>query len=49
VSNYNLARKILPNENVRNREGQNYNKVIAKEDYLGRNEGNVYLEDVEGI
>lgn len=31
-SNYNLARKILPNDNIRNKEGKNYNKVIAKDE-----------------
>jgi hypothetical protein len=30
ISNYNLASKILPNENIRNREGKNYNKVKVK-------------------
>jgi drug/metabolite transporter (DMT)-like permease len=30
INNYSLANKILPNLNIRNREGQNYNKIIAK-------------------
>ena len=32
VNNYNLANKILPNKNIRNREGQNYNKIIPKDE-----------------
>ena len=32
VANYNLANKILPNKNIKNREGQNYNKIVPKDE-----------------
>lgn len=28
ISNYNLANRILPDMNVRNREGKHYNKLV---------------------
>jgi drug/metabolite transporter (DMT)-like permease len=31
INNYNLASKILPNNDVRSREGEKYNKIIPKE------------------
>ena len=31
VTNYNLSNKILPNSNIKNREGQNYNKIVPKD------------------
>jgi hypothetical protein len=49
VSNYNLAAKILPNENVREREGKNYNKIVVKEEYYGQAEPEVECREVEGI
>lgn len=32
INNYNLAQRLLPNSNVRNREGQQYNKLGINED-----------------
>ena len=59
VTNYNLANRILPNKNIRNRAGANYNKIIPKDEdfkvgYHPRDESG-YLpqdeigDDVEGI
>jgi len=31
INNYNLASKILPNYDVRSKEGEKYNKIIPKE------------------
>ena len=39
ISNYNLAEKILPNHNVRSREGEHYNKIVPKEEEVAGYEG----------
>lgn len=49
INNYNLADKILPNPDVRNREGENYKKIVVKDEELTVGyEGNI-CEGVEGI
>lgn len=52
VNNYNLASKILPNHNVRSKEGENYNKIVPKdekeEEFTNRYDANI-CDGVEGI
>lgn len=50
INNYNLASKILPNDNIRSREGQHYNKLSPpqEEDLNTRYEDHL-SEGVEGI
>jgi hypothetical protein len=53
ITNYNLGNRILPNKNIRNREGQHYNKLVPKDEELNvgyhpYNEDSI-TEDVEGI
>jgi multidrug transporter EmrE-like cation transporter len=51
ISNYSLTSRILPNDNIRNREGKNYNKIIAKEEGWSarKYEPDEINDDVEGI
>jgi hypothetical protein len=50
-SNYNLASRILPNDNVRNREGKNYSKIVPKDEgWSARRYDTTEIgEEVEGI
>jgi hypothetical protein len=51
VNNYNLASRLIPNDNIRNREGKNYNKIVLKEEGWSARKYDIATigEEVEGI
>ena len=51
INNYNLASRLLPNHNVRNREGKNYSKIVPKDEGWSARKYDIANigEDVEGI
>lgn len=50
INNYNLASRLIPNHNVRSRDGKNYSKIIPKDEGSARKYEIADVgDDVEGI